>query len=219
MWPLALARQDGRTRLILEGPYGEPLDGILGPGPPDLPRTLHPGIGITAAFRQVHRHGLTHKDIKPTILRVDVAAGTVRLTRFGMASRLPREHQSPALLPMWLPNRPDGRTARSTRSDLYAFGATLDEIPTGTVPFTAADPMEWVYCRIARHPLPPGQRADGIPDPVGAIVLKLLAKTADGRCQTPLGLKRTDRGAWVNFWRMAASIRFHSTPTTRLTGC
>src|SRR5262249_35586211 len=58
----------------------------------------------------------------------------------------------------------------------------------GTLPFTAADPMEWIHCHIARRPAPPGERVRGIPRPIEAIVLKLLAKTAEERYQTAAGL-------------------------------
>jgi hypothetical protein len=60
---------------------------------------------------------------------------------------------------------------------------------TGTVPFTASDPMGWVHCHIARQPVPPSQRAKGVPEPVSAIVSKLLAKTAEERYQTAAGLE------------------------------
>jgi hypothetical protein len=33
--------------------------------------------------------------------------------------------------------------------------------------------MEWVHCHIARKPVPPSERLEGIPAPVSAIVMKL----------------------------------------------
>ena len=48
--------------------------------------------------------------------------------------------------------------------------------------------MEWVHCHIARQPTPPGERATDIPASVSAIVMKLLAKTAEERYQTAAGL-------------------------------
>src|SRR5450631_1703704 len=59
----------------------------------------------------------------------------------------------------------------------------------GTLPFTAADPMEWVHCHIARQPAPIEERVSGVPGPLSAIVMKLLAKTAEERYQTASGLE------------------------------
>ena len=77
--------------------------------------------------------------------------------------------------------------------DLYALRRHPNyEMLTGTLPFTAADPMEWVHCHIARQPTPPGERANGIPGPLSAIVMKLLAKTAEDRYQTAAGSVAAD---------------------------
>src|SRR5260370_30504500 len=84
-----------------------------------------------------------------------------------------------------------GRSNRSidSRSDLYAFGGTLYEMRTGSLPFTASDPMEWLHCHIARQPPPIGERLRNIPGSVSAIIMKLLAKTAEDRYQTETGIE------------------------------
>src|SRR6202042_3153391 len=72
---------------------------------------------------------------------------------------------------------------------LYALGVALYEMLTGELPFTASDPMEWVHCHIARQPAPPNERVAGVPGPLSAIVMKLLAKTAEERYQTAAGVE------------------------------
>src|SRR5258705_197087 len=60
---------------------------------------------------------------------------------------------------------------------------------TGMLPFTAADPMEWVHCHVARQPVPPDERVAGLPGPLSAIVMKPPAKTAEERYQTAAGVE------------------------------
>src|SRR6202041_560810 len=171
------------------------LDRLLG-RPLDLSHFLRIAIPLAATLRQMHEQCLVHKDIKPANILVDEASGGVRLTGFGIASRLPREHQVPAppeviagTLAYMAPEQ-TGRMNRSidSRSDLYALGVTFYEMLTGQLPFTAADPMEWVHCHVARQPVPPNERVAGVPGPLSAIVMKLLAKTAEERYQTAAGV-------------------------------
>jgi serine/threonine protein kinase len=92
--PLALAPHQGRTMLVLEDPGGEPLDRLLG-RPMESAPFLRFAIGLSAALGQLHGRGLIHKDIKPANVLVNSATGQAWLMGFGVASRLPRERQSP----------------------------------------------------------------------------------------------------------------------------
>ncbi len=151
--PLAITRHEGRTILLLKDPGGQPLDRILerDQGQPlDLTRFLSTAIGLARTLGQVHQQGLIHKDIKPANVLVD-DTGNAWLTGFGIASQLPRERQSPeppefiaGTLAYMAPEQ-TGRMNRSidSRSDLYSLGVTFYEMLTGSLPFTASDPMEW----------------------------------------------------------------------------
>jgi len=221
--PLALVSHEGRTILVLTDPGGEPLDRLLGK-PMALTQFLRPAVGLSAALSQMHRRGLVHKDLKPAHILVHHASGEARLTGFGIASRLPRERQAPApaesiagTLAYMAPEQ-TGRMNRSidSRSDLYSLGVTLYEMLTGTLPFMASEPMEWIHCHIARQPVPPDERLEKIPAPVSHIIMKLLAKTPEERYQTAVGVERDLRrclAAWELHGRIDPfALGEHDTP-------
>jgi PAS domain S-box-containing protein len=194
--PLELVRERGRPLLVLDDPGGEPLARLLG-APMEIGSFLRLAVGIAAALGRLHQRGLVHKDLKPAHIMVNCGDGQTRLTGFGLVSRLPRERQAPeppetiaGTLAYMAPEQ-TGRMNRSTdsRSDLYSFGVTLYQMLTGTLPFAATEPMEWVHCHIARKPVPPSARVETVPAAVSLIVMKLLAKTAEERYQTAAGIE------------------------------
>ena len=192
--PIAVARDSDRIVLEFEDPGGVPLDQLLG-NPLELALFLRLAVSLSAAIDHLHERGIIHKDIKPANVLVDPVTCRCWLRGFGIASRLPRERQ-PAEPPEFLAGtlaymapEQTGRMNRCVdcRSDLYALGVTLYEMLTGSLPFTASDPMEWVHCHIARKPVAPTEQFETIPPPVSAIIMKLLAKTAEERYQTAAG--------------------------------
>jgi len=211
--PLALTRREGGMMLVLDDPGGEPLDQCLGK-PIELGRFLRLAIHLATGLGKLHRRWLIHKDIKPANILVDFTTDKVWFTGFGIASRLPRERQAAepreviaGTLAYMAPEQ-TGRMNRSidSRSDLYSLGITFYQMLTGVLPFYASDPIEWVHCHVARQPPKPSEHTTRIPEPISAIVLKLLAKTAEERYQTAAGLEADLRKCLME-WESLGQIK------------
>lgn len=213
--PLELVREHGRTLLLLESGPGLPLHQLL-EEPLEPGRFLRLASSIAAAISRMHRRGLIHKDVKPIHIFVDPETDDVRLTGFGIATRLQRERQAPGLPELiagtlaYMAPEQTGRMNRSIdpRSDLYSLGVVLYEMITGSLPFVAADPVEWVHCHIARRPLPPAQRSARIPAPISAIIMKLLAKAPEDRYQTAAGAENDLRNGLTQWETKKAIVAF-----------
>jgi PAS domain S-box-containing protein len=194
--PLDLVDHAGRQVLVLEDSGGEPLEKLLD-APLELERFCDLAIAIAAAIGRLHAQGLVHKDIRPANILVHQATGEVRLTGFGIASRLVRERQSPrapetiaGTLAYMAPEQ-TGRMNRSidSRSDLYALGISLYQMLVGALPFNATDLLGWVHCHLAQWPAAPVERRQDVPAAISAIIMKLLAKMAEDRYQTATGVE------------------------------
>ncbi|MEG4010470.1 AAA family ATPase, partial [Microcoleus sp. Pol1C5] len=119
----------------------------------------------------------------------------IKLIDFSIASLLPRETQeiqNPNILEGTLAYISPEQTGRMNRgidyrTDFYSLGATFYELLTGKLPFECDDPMELVHCHIAKQP--PAINSQEIPQVISDIVIKLMAKNAEKRYQSALGLK------------------------------
>jgi PAS domain S-box-containing protein len=194
--PLALDTYQGRPSLVLEDSGGVSLDQLLG-APMEIARFLRLAIAVAAAAAEIHRQEVIHKDLKPRNILVNPGNDEVKITDFGVASRLPREHRSarpPLLIEGSLPYlspEQTGRTNRTldNRTDLYSLGVTFHEMLTGRLPFEASDPVEWIHCHVALAPPSPTEIVPEVPEMLARIVLKLLAKMPEDRYQSARGLQ------------------------------
>ncbi|MEO1125511.1 MAG: AAA family ATPase [Cyanobacteria bacterium J06639_16] len=159
--------------------------------------TLAIALQIAAILHDLYQNRVIHKDIKPGNILIHPESKQVKLIDFSIASLLPKETQeiqNPNVLEgtlAYLAPEQTGRMNRGIdyRADFYGLGVTLYELLTGELPFQSEDPLGLVHCHIAKSPVPPHQINKTIPTMVSDIVLKLMAKNAEDRYQSALGLK------------------------------
>ncbi len=163
----------------------------------ELEEFLSIAIQIVSALAELHQHQVIHKDINPTNILINTKTLEVKLTDFSVASFLTKENQplsNPHILTgtlAYLSPEQTGRINRliDYRSDFYSLGVTFFELLTGEVPFISEDPIELIYCHIAKYPPSIKTLNINIPVTISNIVNKLMAKNAEDRYQTSYGLK------------------------------
>ncbi|AFY81975.1 putative ATPase [Oscillatoria acuminata PCC 6304] len=170
-------------------------------------------IQLTAILHQLHQQRIIHKDIKPANILIHPNSGQITLIDFSIASLLPKETQaiqSPQGLEgtlAYLAPEQTGRMNRGIdyRTDFYALGVTLYELLTGQLPFHSDDPLEVIHSHIAKTPTPVHEVKPEIPAMLGAIAAKLMAKNAEDRYQSALGLHH-DLQECLNQWQARGEI-------------
>ncbi len=187
---------DQRPVLVTEDFGGISLAQFIDGRPLELATFVEIATALADSLSAIHRRRVIHRDINPANIIINPQTGQVKIADFGVASLLSR--QTPQIREpgqalgtlLYISPEQTGRMNRGVdhRSDLYSLGVTFYELLTGSTPFSANDPLELVHSHIARHPVPPHRLNAEVPPILSAIVLKLLAKTAEERYQTALGL-------------------------------
>lgn len=165
-------------------------------------------LQLVEILNELYYNQVIHKDIKPSNILINPETQQVKLTDFSLASLLARETQILQTLNTlegtlsYLSPEQTGRMNRGIdyRTDFYSLGVTFYELLTGELPFPSHDPMELVHCHIAKRTPPLQSHNPNIPLALSAIVSKLMAKNAEDRYQSALGLKY-DLEQCQRFWR------------------
>jgi predicted ATPase/signal transduction histidine kinase len=169
----------------------EPLEGL------PVSEFLPIAIQIANSLDGLYRHHVIHKDLKPANILINPSTKQVKLIDFSIASLLPRETQeiqNPNVLEGTLPYISPEQTGRMNRgidyrTDFYSLGVTFYELLTGKLPFQTDDPIDLVHCHLAKQPIPASIVNQSVPLVLSEIVSKLMAKNAEARYQSALGLK------------------------------
>ena len=155
------------------------------------------GVQLANVLHYLGEERVIHKDIKPANILIHPQSKQVRLIDFSISSLLPKETQevkNPNGLEgtlAYLAPEQTGRMNRGVdyRADFYTLGVTLFELLTGQLPFGSKDAMALVHAHLAKQPPQIRDLAPAVPDSLAAIVHKLMAKNAEDRYQSALGLK------------------------------
>ncbi|MGD1702488.1 protein kinase domain-containing protein [Dapis sp. BLCC M229] len=158
---------------------------------------LEVAISLCNALDILYHERIIHKDIKPSNILINPETQQLKLIDFSIASLLPKETQTlvnPNILEGTLAYISPEQTGRMNRgidyrTDFYSLGITFYKLLTGELPFTSNDAMELVHCHLAKSPPVVNEINPQIPSVLSKIVSKLMAKNAEDRYQSALGLK------------------------------
>ena len=211
--PYEMFRMNGRCCLVLEDRGGAPLHSLRGSRRPSLAFFFRISVQLCTILAELHRRKVAHRGLNPKGILVFPATGEVTLADLGLAARSSADFQ--ALMPVhlmrgmlpYISPEQTGRMNRAIdyRTDFYSLGVILYEFLTGAPPFTSGDTLEIIHGHIAKTPPSPSHLDATIPEPLSQIVMKLLAKTAEERYQSALGL-REDLQHCEQEWNSRASI-------------
>ena len=150
-----IGHQDGTDFLVMEYLEGETLAQRLVKGPLPLDQVLQYAIEIADALDKAHRKGVTHRDLKPGNIMLTKSGTKLLDFGFGQAeaggcsgrpfgcrnfppTNEPLTAQGTILgtLQYMAPEQLEGGEV-DARTDIFAFGAVVYEMATGSGPLTA----------------------------------------------------------------------------------
>jgi len=182
---------DGRSYFVMELLKGETLRARLARSTLTLDEVRNIVKPLARALQAAHDKGVIHRDLKPdNVFLVDVRdeAPTAKLLDFGIAKLAKNDHRvektaTGAIIgtPQYIaPEQAKGYPI-DPRADIYALGAIMFELLTGRPPFIADNAMEMVAKHLMEAPVRPSTISRAIAPELDDLVLRMLAKTPDGR--------------------------------------
>ena len=213
--PLALEHYGNGLALVMEDFGGISVSEYIAKQQLNLAEFLRLAIALCQILEGLYRDRVIHKDIKPSNIIIHPDSKQIKLTDFSISSLLPRETQvlqNPNILEGTLAYISPEQTGRMNRgidyrSDFYSVGVTFYELLTGQLPFVSDDPMELVHCHITKIPTSPHTIKNDIPQVLSDLVMRLMAKNAEDRYQSALGLKH-DLEKCLRLWQETGKIEW-----------
>lgn len=173
---------DGQSYYAMDFVGGESLAQRVRKSPLSLEQAARYVQTVAEAIHYAHQRGILHRDLKPSNVLID-AQDRVCVTDFGLAKMMQGDTDltltgqvmgSPSYM---APEQAEGRSHNvSVRSDVYALGAMLYELVTGTPPFKADTALATLKQVVEDLPTPPRARNVNVSPDLETICLKCLEK-------------------------------------------
>ncbi|GAB4584047.1 serine/threonine-protein kinase [Nocardia sp. IFM 10818] len=147
-------------------------------------------LSCAAGLDAAHRHGVLHRDVKPSNLMF-AANGTLKLTDFGIAKIVGGDETlvtrageiigTPSYI---APEQVRGQQL-SPSTDVYALATMLYQLLSGTLPFPpGADALAVLFAHAYGEPVPLGEVAPTVPEPIADVVMHGLASDPANRYES-----------------------------------
>jgi hypothetical protein len=148
--------------------------------------TVSVAAQLCAVLSAVHAVPIIHRDLKPRNVMVK-QDGTVTVLDLGVASVMDTDTTrlthtgSPIGSPAYMAPEQAMGGAVGPYTDLYALGVLMHELLSGNVPFSGSTALGVLHRHLYEPPLPVRRLRPEVPEPLEALVLRLLSKDPQHR--------------------------------------
>ncbi len=182
-----LGEDRGVPFIAMELLHGADLDSVVRSGEAlSLPEILEVMIQVCRGLAYAHEHGIVHRDMKPTNIRL-LDDGGVKIMDFGIAklggTNLTKSGMMVGTVYYMSPEQIQAKPLDG-RSDVFSLGVILHELLAGARPFAGETATQVLY-KIVHEDAPP------LSAPLGAaggllqaIVSRALARTPEARFES-----------------------------------
>jgi serine/threonine protein kinase len=191
--------ENGQCYLAYEFAAGSSLRDEMAGRSVNLRRAIELAAQISDALAEGHSRGLVHGDLRPDNI-VITPKGSPKILNFGLTAwTTSGQARAAAGSSAGLGADPDGvagylspeQALGSTideRSDVFSFGVLLQEMLTGSNPFSGPTPSATVMNIVRLSPPPPSASTPAVPSELDALVARSLAKPVDARSASALAV-------------------------------
>jgi serine/threonine-protein kinase len=186
-----LGELDGHLFIAMEFVHGTDLEKLMTAVEPlKLQSKLDIIVDVLMGLSYAHKHGIVHRDIKPANIRVG-EDGHAKIMDFGVAHLASSDMTRTGLVvgtPSYMaPEQVMGGKA-VPGTDLFAVGAVLYHLLTGSKPFEGPTLQSLFYRIVTDMPKPLDEVRPGLPSSLNAIIQKAMAKDPADRYPSALDM-------------------------------